>query len=279
MNSDPIIRDELISKYKNLSKKTNKYCQNSQKGTYCTCQKPFPDPDDQIKDSMLQCIICEDWYHQRCLFEEGREFVITDIKNVEDQKDTNGPENLKKTVKIINNSLLENLDRDTSELICKNCVMKFPILKNHYCLCTTSNSFNPKSSLIIDNSRRIEWSNCLSCQKLLDQYNLDFLYDFEDSIHFFETQQKQQVFNHAKQSLNLDAAKSLKMVQGFVDLRAGLTEFFKSRKRKIDRNQENQEEREIEQDIVTEEEVREFFKDFTNNKKTKYSDQNLINEV
>lgn len=32
-------------------------------GLYCTCERPYPDPDDD--DEMIQCIICEDWYHSR----------------------------------------------------------------------------------------------------------------------------------------------------------------------------------------------------------------------
>ncbi|CAG7725009.1 unnamed protein product [Allacma fusca] len=35
-------------------------------GLYCTCERPYPDPDDD--DEMIQCIICEDWYHSRHSF-------------------------------------------------------------------------------------------------------------------------------------------------------------------------------------------------------------------
>ncbi|XP_077530326.1 putative E3 ubiquitin-protein ligase UBR7 isoform X2 [Haemaphysalis longicornis] len=42
----------------------NKYNQNFH-GRYCTCKRPYPDPDDDVEDEMLQCIMCEDWYHGR----------------------------------------------------------------------------------------------------------------------------------------------------------------------------------------------------------------------
>lgn len=42
----------------------NKYNHNFH-GRYCTCQRPYPDPDDDVEDEMLQCIMCEDWYHGR----------------------------------------------------------------------------------------------------------------------------------------------------------------------------------------------------------------------
>ncbi|XP_020775229.1 putative E3 ubiquitin-protein ligase UBR7 isoform X2 [Boleophthalmus pectinirostris] len=36
-------------------------------GSYCTCDRPYPDPDGQDSDEMIQCVICEDWYHSRHL--------------------------------------------------------------------------------------------------------------------------------------------------------------------------------------------------------------------
>ncbi|KAG7238525.1 hypothetical protein INR49_030798, partial [Caranx melampygus] len=36
-------------------------------GCYCTCDRPYPDTEDQENDEMIQCIICEDWFHTRHL--------------------------------------------------------------------------------------------------------------------------------------------------------------------------------------------------------------------
>ncbi|KAJ8341375.1 hypothetical protein SKAU_G00336660 [Synaphobranchus kaupii] len=41
---------------------SNKYNHNFY-GLYCTCDRPYPDSEDQILDEMIQCIICEDWLH------------------------------------------------------------------------------------------------------------------------------------------------------------------------------------------------------------------------
>ncbi|XP_072842698.2 putative E3 ubiquitin-protein ligase UBR7 [Pogona vitticeps] len=64
------------SKFKNLRCKllpekaqvnpTNKYNDNFY-GLYCICKRPYPDPDDEIPDEMIQCIVCEDWFHGRHL--------------------------------------------------------------------------------------------------------------------------------------------------------------------------------------------------------------------
>lgn len=42
----------------------NRYNHNFD-GLYCTCERPYPDPDSTANDVMLQCIICEDWYHSK----------------------------------------------------------------------------------------------------------------------------------------------------------------------------------------------------------------------
>uniref|UniRef100_A0A1A7WKV9 Ubiquitin protein ligase E3 component n-recognin 7 n=1 Tax=Iconisemion striatum TaxID=60296 RepID=A0A1A7WKV9_9TELE len=44
----------------------NKYSHNFF-GMYCTCSRPYPDPDDQEEDEMIQCVVCEDWLHGRHL--------------------------------------------------------------------------------------------------------------------------------------------------------------------------------------------------------------------
>ncbi|KAL0967563.1 hypothetical protein UPYG_G00253830 [Umbra pygmaea] len=44
----------------------NKYSHNFF-GLYCTCNRPYPDPDDPVEDEMIQCVVCEDWLHGRHL--------------------------------------------------------------------------------------------------------------------------------------------------------------------------------------------------------------------
>lgn len=44
----------------------NIYNQNFS-GVYCTCNRPYPDPEDSTEDEMMQCVLCEDWFHSRHL--------------------------------------------------------------------------------------------------------------------------------------------------------------------------------------------------------------------
>lgn len=34
------------------------------KGSYCTCGRPYPDPDVEEQVEMIQCCVCEDWFHE-----------------------------------------------------------------------------------------------------------------------------------------------------------------------------------------------------------------------
>lgn len=43
----------------------NKYNHNFF-GRYCLCDRPYPDPDGD-SGIMVQCVVCEDWYHDYCL--------------------------------------------------------------------------------------------------------------------------------------------------------------------------------------------------------------------
>lgn len=44
----------------------NIYNQNFS-GLYCVCHRPYPDAEDPIDDEMIQCVVCEDWFHCRHL--------------------------------------------------------------------------------------------------------------------------------------------------------------------------------------------------------------------
>lgn len=37
------------------------------KGSYCTCGRPYPDPQAEEQFEMIQCCLCEDWFHENHL--------------------------------------------------------------------------------------------------------------------------------------------------------------------------------------------------------------------
>ncbi|KAE9596522.1 hypothetical protein Lal_00007619 [Lupinus albus] len=49
------------------------------KGLYCTCGRPYPDPDAVEQGEMIQCCLCEDWFHEEHLgLESSDEFPRDD---------------------------------------------------------------------------------------------------------------------------------------------------------------------------------------------------------
>ncbi|KAL3844479.1 hypothetical protein ACJIZ3_001882 [Penstemon smallii] len=48
---------------KDVENSENAYNHNF-KGTYCTCDLPYPDPNAEEQVEMIQCCICEDWFHE-----------------------------------------------------------------------------------------------------------------------------------------------------------------------------------------------------------------------
>lgn len=51
---------------KDIENEENSYNHNF-KGKYCTCGRPYPDPDVEEQVEMIQCCICEDWFHEEHL--------------------------------------------------------------------------------------------------------------------------------------------------------------------------------------------------------------------
>jgi E3 ubiquitin-protein ligase UBR7 len=51
---------------KDIENADNSYNHNF-KGSYCTCGRPYPDPDAEEQVEMIQCCICEDWFHEEHL--------------------------------------------------------------------------------------------------------------------------------------------------------------------------------------------------------------------
>ncbi|MQL83781.1 hypothetical protein Taro_016263 [Colocasia esculenta] len=48
------------------------------KGSYCICSRPYPDPEATEQAEMIQCCICEDWFHENHLGLHASEEVPRD---------------------------------------------------------------------------------------------------------------------------------------------------------------------------------------------------------
>ncbi|GMH29769.1 hypothetical protein Nepgr_031612 [Nepenthes gracilis] len=66
-----------LSSNKDLVNIENSYNHNF-RGAYCTCGRPYPDPDAEEQEEMIQCCICEDWFHEAHLGLESSDEIPRD---------------------------------------------------------------------------------------------------------------------------------------------------------------------------------------------------------
>jgi E3 ubiquitin-protein ligase UBR7 len=46
---------------------TNNVYNHNFDGTFCHCALPFNEDEEDEDTTMIQCLVCEDWFHDRCL--------------------------------------------------------------------------------------------------------------------------------------------------------------------------------------------------------------------
>lgn len=90
---------------------SNQYNHNFS-GIYCICKRPYPDPENDNEDEMIQCIVCEDWYHSGHL-------ETDDVPDGDDYQ----------------------------ELICAACMRKNEFLQYYSHLCVKPNSLSKNNSV------------------------------------------------------------------------------------------------------------------------------------
>nr|CAG4638518.1 EOG090X07TK [Cyclestheria hislopi] len=196
-------------------------------GLYCICNKPYPDPEDLNPDDMVQCVICEDWYHTKHL---GR---------------------------------TPPAESDYSEMTCDYCMKKHSFLQAYVelnesktkpsvqCKLESWESGNSTLSAVFWPTG---WRNLLcQCDKCLELYKkdkLEFLSDEQDTVESYEEKGKaaKQPSHNDRLMMalsSLDRVQQVEAIQEYQSFSAELKEYLK----KFAENKK----------IVREEDIREFF--------------------
>ena len=241
----------------------NSYNQNFS-GLYCTCHRPYPDPVDDV---MIQCVICEDWFHGR----------HTDM----------GDEALP-------------VEETYAEMICSGCVAKYEFLQSYVGLAVTKivkdttdgNSVSVKvdsdnstekdkesekldtsssdcklikskskvlTSLFLPDNWRKSLCKCPSCIKMYSELKVQFLTDEKDTVHYYESQakvEKKNTLEHGMEALSkMDRIKQVEAIHSYNNMKQNLMEYLA----KFADNKK----------VVREDDIRDFF-DGMKNKKRKY---------
>lgn len=179
----------------------NNYNQNYI-GLYCTCKKPYPDPENPTDDEMIQCAVCEDWYHslhlnatvpkssaygemicEGCM--KKNEFLADYIGfSVSVIEGENEKDDSKVVIESTNNS---SADGESSSHETKKIK-----LSEDACV-------RPKSDLMREAvGKTVFWKGgwrqnlckCPACLKIYTDLKVEFLSDPEDTTHFYEEKGK-----------------------------------------------------------------------------------------
>ncbi|KAI4462679.1 e3 ubiquitin-protein ligase ubr7 [Holotrichia oblita] len=253
---------------KEESNEQNSYNQNFS-GVYCTCSRPYPDPDDPVVDEMIQCIICEDWYHTRhlgvdipSLFAEmicencvkehdflvNYEYLtITGIgqDNTDAPVDVMGDTKANKDDKTQSSIDAQTMDDDVIELDSPTDCKK---PKNRTAkICT---------KFMKDISWRQQLCICEICVNMYSAQNVSFLTDAHDTVQFYEEKGKATALEDEECAINsVDRVPLMEAIAGYNDLKGHLVEYLK-------KFQENKK-------VVREEDIKEFFSSMAARKKQK----------
>ncbi|XP_067337984.1 putative E3 ubiquitin-protein ligase UBR7 isoform X2 [Channa argus] len=201
----------------------NKYSQNFF-GLYCTCSRPYPDPDDQVEDEMIQCVVCEDWLHGRhlgCVVPEsvelqemifpGEVVQVKEETGAESNKPEKDDEIIKPTFKRCREEAEPSCRLEELQQIGRNRVQS--------------------GAVFWPSAWRSKLCCCNTCQKRLSEAGLSFLLDEADTVFAYEkkgknNEQKHDGHDPLMSALdNLNRVQQLEIIHGYNDMKTELKDF------------------------------------------------------
>ncbi|XP_039637718.1 putative E3 ubiquitin-protein ligase UBR7 [Perca fluviatilis] len=241
----------------------NKYSQNFF-GVYCTCSRPYPDPDDQVEDEMIQCVVCEDWLHGRHLGVvvpdgvELQEMICESCMNnnsflwtytahlsvpgatveVKEEPNTNVPKEEEKGDDVMEPSCKRS--REEAEPGCR--------LKE---LQEIGQKRVQSGAVFWPSAWRSKLCSCNTCKERLSTAGLSFLLDESDTVLAYENKGKSSEQRHQGPDPlmsaldNLNRVQQLEIIHGYNDMKTELKDFLQRFA--------------AEGKVVTSEDIRQFF--------------------
>ncbi|XP_074471342.1 putative E3 ubiquitin-protein ligase UBR7 [Sebastes fasciatus] len=246
----------------------NKYSHNFF-GVYCTCSRPYPDPDDPVEDEMIQCVVCEDWLHGRHLGRvvpdsvELQEMICESCMNKNpflwtyaahlsvpgasvqvkeeteaNKSNTNVPKKEEKVDDVIEPSCKRT--REEAEPSCR--------LK---ALQAIDEKRVQSGAVFWPSTWRSKLCSCNTCKESLSAAGLSFLLDESDTVLAYENkgktnEQRQPGHDPLMSALdNLNHVQQLEIIHGYNDMKSELKDFLQGFA--------------AEGKVVTPDDIREFF--------------------
>ncbi|KAK9885652.1 hypothetical protein WA026_012416 [Henosepilachna vigintioctopunctata] len=251
----------------------NIYNQNFQ-GTYCVCSRPYPDPEDSVSDEMIQCIVCEDWYHTRhlnislpvnsfvemaCFNCVGDHQFLLHYKeaSVEESEPCVSVDN-EEDIAVSDDQCHQESSENKEEILLEN-IDPLQMENDMDGECKKPKTTSHVSTLFWSD---ISWRNrlckCDICLEMYEDENVLYLIDSEDPVQIYEEKGKaktQEVIENQDRDFlsSMNRVQLMETIAGYNELKTGLADFFKdfAEKRKV----------------IKEEDVREFFEEMQAKKK------------
>lgn len=271
---------------KELNEK-NKYNQNFC-GVYCTCHRPYPDPEDPIDDEMIQCIICEDWYHGRHL--GTQKFVPSDYGEMICEscmsdhsflwnyaglcltKAASGTAEAEVNVEMtptktaaasegcemasaLNVPTTSEGDAGTPPSQKNNGETPSAQSIDKECILSTLKPVQPHTGATFwPEAWRKHLCTCLTCQGIYEAEGVSYLTDLQDTVQYYEEQGKAKVANGQGNSQYDHAMRALSQLDRTAQIEAlhGYNDMKEQLKEYLQKFAENRK-------VVREEDIREFF--------------------
>jgi len=227
----------------------NKYNQNFS-GVYCVCARPYPDPEETKPDEMIQCIICEDWYHGRHLGLEGGPVKSSDYGEMICVGCTGKFEFLAKYRNLGVNvteseSVPQSADKndETSDSKDKKCRLK-------------SRPDGKVETIFMPEGWREQLCRCEECLNMYKRLEVEFLVEAADTVHHYEAQARESKgqFEQGMEALSqMDRIKQVEAIHSYNSMKDDLMQYLG----KFAANGK----------VVREEDIKEFFEKMKSNKK------------
>ncbi|TNN15283.1 putative E3 ubiquitin-protein ligase UBR7 [Schistosoma japonicum] len=188
---------------------------------YCTCHRPYPDPDYDGVEEMIQCGICENWFHLEI---------------------SNPPENYNEMTcfmcirKLLFFRFTQSGDNSLCHLSVWASKMKHTYPMFRYSSLDSIN--NVDTDLVPSVFWISDWRGflcrCDDCKKMYMYFQVEFLLDPEDSVSFYMQLGKQRtksINDEEKRTLDEALAElphhvAVNFATGFARLKEALEEFF-----------------------------------------------------
>jgi len=248
----------------NKQDNSNSYNQNF-KGLYCTCHRPYPDPDDPVEDCMIQCVVCEDWLHGRhtgmgesgvpdestyaemiCMtcvtripylvYYSG--LAVKTVQNVDEEASICNVGSKKEDSPDVDQ------EKGTTKTVCP--------------MSTTKPEFPNTRSMFLPIKWRQQLCKCSNCDKVYDDTATKFLTDETDTVHHYESKarEKKGTLEQGMEALSqLDRVKQVEAIHSYNNMKENLMEY-------LSKFADNKK-------VVREDDIREFFEGMKKNKKFK----------